>query len=223
MDLNVLYFAHVRERVGLASEAMTCPDGATVGDVVQELASRHPALSPLLASVRVAVNGAFASPEDVVPPDAEFVLIPPVSGGSGTPPVALVTTPLVSTLQALVDLVSDPSHGAIATFSGVVRNHARGQEVTGLEYEAYESMALATLEALRSEVEAAVPGVRVAVHHRIGRLEVGDVAVVVAAASAHRAEAFEACRMLMERLKQDVPIWKRETGPDGSEWVSDRP
>lgn len=228
MDLNVLYFAHVKERVGLAAETVSVPDGSTVREVASLLARRHPSIAPLLASVRFAVDGEFARPDDPVPAGSEFVLVPPVAGGSGAPEqdprAGLTGAPLdASTLEALSALVSDPAFGAVATFTGTVRDHARGRAVTRLHYEAYESMALRKLAELVGEVEAAFPGTRLAVRHRVGTLEVGDVAVQIACGAAHRGEAFDACRRLLDRLKQDVPIWKREIGPAGEEWVSDRP
>ncbi|MGM0577544.1 MAG: molybdenum cofactor biosynthesis protein MoaE [Myxococcota bacterium] len=224
MELNVLYFAHVRERIGRTSETLTCPDGATVREVMDLLGERHPELGPLMRSVRAAVNGEFAAPDEEVPPGAEFVLIPPVSGGAGTPPVDLTDAPLDDArLKLLTERVSDPAHGSVVTFQGVVRDHARGHAVTRLYYEAYERMALSKLREIAAEVEADFPGARVAVHHRTGTLEVGDVAVLIAVGSAHRAEGFGACRRVIDRIKEDVPIWKREVGPDGEEWVSPRP
>jgi molybdopterin synthase catalytic subunit len=220
MDLNVLYFAHVRERTGIARETLQVGDRATVEDVVRAIVGRHPGVEPLLGSIRVAVDGEFVAADAVVPPGAEVVLIPPISGGSGTPPVALVDEDLGhESLARLSTLVSDPSHGAVATFSGVVRDHARGHEVEGLFYEAYRPMALEKLREIVREIEAA-SDVRVAVHHRLGDLRVGEVAVQVAVGSAHRREAFAACAQVIDRLKAIVPIWKRETGPDGAEWVS---
>ncbi|MCB9728399.1 MAG: molybdenum cofactor biosynthesis protein MoaE [Deltaproteobacteria bacterium] len=224
MDLNVLYFAHVRERVGLSSERLVCADGLRVADVVALLVDRHPSIRSLVPSLRVAVNGVFVEADASVPDGAELVLIPPVAGGAGPERVALTSAPLTqATLEALSALVAGPDRGAVVTFSGVVRNHARGRQVTRLYYEAYERMAITQLEAVVAEVEAALPGARVAVHHRTGMLEVGDIAVLIAVASAHRAEAFDACRRTIDRLKEEVPIWKREIGPDGEEWVSDRP
>lgn len=232
MYLNVLYFAHVRERVGRSEERLEVPEGATVADAVAALVARYPALEALMSVVRVAVDGEFARLEDPLHEGAELVLIPPVAGGAGTPPagspgtpaVALTTEPLdAARHEALTALVSDAAHGGVVTFVGAVRDHARGHAVARLEYEAYGTMAVRQLERLVAEVEAAIPGTRCAVHHRVGVLEIGDVAVIVAAGSAHRAEAFDACRMLIDRLKQDVPIWKREVGPDGAEWVSERP
>ncbi len=221
LTLNVLYFAHVRERVGTAREAVVLPVDSTVADAIAAIVARHPAVSPLLSSLRVALDGEFVGPDVPLHDGAELVLIPPVSGGSGTSAVLLTDAPLDAAL--VQSLVSSPSHGGIAIFIGQVRDHARGQAVSQLEYEAYPSMALAQMRRIVAEVEAAFPDTTCALHHRTGLLSVGDTAVIAAAGSAHRAAAFDACRELIERLKRDVPIWKRETGPDGAEWVSDRP
>ena len=151
-------------------------------------------------------------------------MIPPVSGGSGVERVRLTHLPLDGdVVRQLEGAVERSSSGASLTFRGVVRDHARGRHVTSLEYEAYEPMALRVLQGILDEVKESHPEVEAVVWHRLGHLEVGEVAVVVAAGSPHRAEAFEACQMILRRLKEDVPIWKRETGPDGAEWVSERP
>jgi molybdopterin converting factor subunit 1 len=224
MHLNVLYFAHVRERVGKRAEVVELPDGATVADAVVWLTETYPGLKGLTAAVRFAVDGEFVALTAPLHDGAELVLIPPVAGGSGVDAVALTEAPLTdATVAALSAYVGDERHGGVVTFVGAVRNHARGRAVTRLEYEAYGTMAVRQMRVLVAEVEAAFPGTRVAVHHRVGILGIGDVAVVVAAGSAHRGEAFDACRRLIDRLKEDVPIWKKETGPDGTEWVSDRP
>lgn len=231
-----LYFAHVRERVGVASESFEVEDDATVRDVVDAIVRRHPSVAALLPSVRVALDGEFVGMEVAVGAGRELVLIPPVAGGSGADAEAtgegaagvakVALGPEVlddERAAALAGLVGGPGHGAVLTFSGVVRDHARGRAVTELEYEAYPSMAEKKLGEIVGECESQWPGTRLAIHHRVGRLVVGDVAVIAAAGSAHRAAAFEALRELLERLKRDVPIWKREVGPDGASWVSDRP
>jgi molybdopterin synthase catalytic subunit len=115
--------------------------------------------------------------------------------------------------------VTHPGAGGIDVFIGAVRDHSNGADVTVLEYEAYASMAEKELTRIGSEVARAFPGVRASALHRIGRLEVGDVAVVCAASAPHRDEAFRACRMLIDELKARVPIWKREHGGAGVEWV----
>ena len=122
-------------------------------------------------------------------------------------------------LDEVVRAVSRPSAGGIATFVGVVRDASDGRTVSRLEYSAYESMAKREMEKIADEIEREIDGVRVAVLHRIGSLLVGDAAVVCAASAVHRGEAFEACRALIDRIKERVPIWKREYGPDGAAWV----
>jgi molybdopterin synthase catalytic subunit len=131
--------------------------------------------------------------------------------------VALSNLPL--SLDVLVALVSHTGAGAVATFVGAVRDENEGHPVTLLEYEAYDSMARAEMGRIVAEIEAELPGVRAAVHHRLGSLGVGDVAVLCAASAPHRGEAFRACRLLIDRIKARVPIWKREHGPDGPYWV----
>ncbi len=122
-------------------------------------------------------------------------------------------------LDRCLAAVRDPEMGGVVTFTGVVRRHSRGATIEHLEYEAYAAMAERTMTELCDEIEREVPGARLAVEHRVGRLEVGDVAVVIAAAAPHRAEAFTACRAMIDRLKERVPIWKKEIGDDGSEWI----
>ena len=225
MRLNVLYFAHVRAVVGRADDTLELADGATVQDAVAALVARYPALEPLLPSTRVALDGAFVGGGAPLRDGAELVLIPPVAGGAGPPLVDLTAAPLdAARVRALEEAVGANAFGAVVTFQGVVRDHARGHAVERLKYEAYERMARTQLHAIVREVEEAYAGaVRAAVHHRVGLLDVGEVAVVVVTASAHRGEAFDACRRIIDRLKEDVPIWKREEGPDGAQWVSDHP
>jgi molybdopterin synthase catalytic subunit len=118
-----------------------------------------------------------------------------------------------------VTAVSHPGAGGIDVFVGVVRDRNDGRAITLLEYEAYPSMATKEMRAIADEIAREIPGTRLAVLHRIGRLAIGDVAVVCAASAPHRDEAFRACRALIDRIKQRVPIWKREHGPDGPYWV----
>jgi molybdopterin synthase catalytic subunit len=133
-------------------------------------------------------------------------------------PVAVTASPL--DLDSLIRWVSrDGGHGAIATFLGVVRDHNVNRIVTHLEYEAYEPMAVKALEQICREADSEWPGIRIAVHHRTGRLAIGEASIVIAAASAHRAAAFAACRYVIERVKQIVPIWKHEFFEGGEVWI----
>ena len=136
---------------------------------------------------------------------------------AGAAPVALTTSPL--SLQAVVGAVSHPGAGAVVTFVGAVRDVNDARQVTLLEYQAYEPMAIAEMANILREISQEMPGVRAAAQHRIGALQVSEAAVVCAASAPHRADAFEACRRIIDRIKERVPIWKREHGPDGPYWV----
>ena len=136
------------------------------------------------------------------------------------PPVAITTAPLdLVALVAEVSAGDAGGHGAIATFTGLVRLHNLGRRVLFLEYEAYEPLAVRALERIVAEAREEWPGARLAVHHRIGRLELGEASIIIAAASPHRSDAFAACRYTIERVKQIVPIWKREHFEGGQVWL----
>jgi molybdopterin synthase catalytic subunit len=133
-------------------------------------------------------------------------------------PIAVTSLPLeVDTIVGLVS--TSGGFGAVASFVGLVRNSNQNRAVTHLEYEAYEPMALKALEQIRREAAEQWPGVQLGVHHRIGRLEIGEASIVIAAASAHRADAFAVCRYVIERVKQIVPIWKHEFFQGGEAWI----
>lgn len=210
------YFAAARERSGCAEENVSLDDGAVVRQLLELLCTLHPALTALLPHLRVAVNHEFMALDAVVPGQAEVALIPPVAGGSGAP---FLVTDAVLCLDAVVLAVSGQAQGGTVTFSGVVRDTNHGKSVVRLEYEAYAPMAQKKLAEIAAEAAGLWPGARVAIHHRVGVLNPGEVAVVIAASTPHRAEAFSACRHAIERLKADVPIWKKEVYADGAVWV----
>ncbi|HUJ61361.1 MAG TPA: molybdenum cofactor biosynthesis protein MoaE [Kofleriaceae bacterium] len=215
MRISVLYFAVFRERIGRADDALVMPPGATVGDAVAALALRHPAIGALRGRFRVAVNHDFVADGHALADGDELALIPPVAGGTRH---ALLGDREPS-LDRCVAAVRGRGMGGIVTFAGIVRGESHGKPIAHLEYEAYKAMAEKHLAALCDEIEAEIAGVRLAVEHRIGRLEVGDIAVAIAAAAPHRAEAFAACRAMIDRLKERVPIWKKEVSTDGEQWV----
>jgi MoaE-MoaD fusion protein len=216
VPFSVLYFAAARERAGLAQEQLgALPSPGTVRALLEQLAERHPTLRPLFPHLRVAVNQSFAQLDDVVPEGAEVALIPPVAGGAGL--FRVVDHP--PTLEEVTAAVQGAARGGLVTFTGVVRAESRGKTVVRLTYEAYAAMAEKVLSGIGREAESQWPGAQLAIVHRVGVLYPGDVAVVIAAAAPHRAEAFEACRFAIERLKADAPIWKRETYADGESWV----
>jgi MoaE-MoaD fusion protein len=215
MVVQIRYFAVVRERLRLEGESLEVAAGARVGQVMEALVARHAELAGMRAHLRVAVNQSFVGDESVVVEGDEIALIPPVAGGAGAL-VRVQDTAL--SLDEVVRAVSGPGMGGLVTFTGLVREQSRGARVVKLEYEAYAEMAEKVMREIAAEVEGET-GARIAVLHRVGTLVVGDVAVVIAAAATHRAEAFAACRAVIDRLKERAPIWKKEFGDDGAVWV----
>jgi molybdopterin synthase catalytic subunit len=218
MRISVLYFAVFREKLGSDGEALELPDGATVSAAIAALAAKHAPIAKLTGKFRVAVNQDFVDDTHALADGDELALIPPVAGGAETDRhIKLLDTPL--SLDRVVAAVAGAGMGGIVTFTGMVRRHSRGVTVERLEYEAYGAMALREMTRLITEIEGEIPGVVLAIEHRTGVLRIGDLAVVIAAAAPHRAEAFTACRAMIDRLKDSVPIWKKEVSDDGSEWV----
>jgi MoaE-MoaD fusion protein len=210
-------FARLREQAGTDTEVVDLA-GATVEDVYRALRERHPALEPDLGLIRPARNQAFAEWSEAVADGDEVAFIPPVSGGSGTVQlIELTTEPLDA--RRLETAVANPGAGAICTFTGVVRDSSRGESVTHLEYEAYAGMAERQMRVIGDEIAQRWPHARVAMAHRTGRLEVGEASVVVSVSCPHRAQAFEACRWGIDRLKESVPIWKKEFARSGASWI----
>lgn len=218
MQVEVRLFAVCRERAGKDRLTVSLPDdGAHVQALLDALAAAEPALAPVLPAVRVAVNQSFVKPDAALSEGDEVALIPPVSGGSGVSLVAVRDRPLG--LAEVESAVSVPGAGAICSFVGTVRDHTGPHQVVALEYESYAEMAEKVMRGIGAEVCERFPKARVAVLHRVGRLEVGEASVVIAVSSPHRAEAFDGCRHVIERLKEDAPIWKKEIRSDGSVWV----
>ena len=236
--VTIRYFAAVRQMIGRETEEIELEELAgeleepvTVGLLWEALAERHPQLEGLADRVRVAVNREFVDRDIEITEGDEVALIPPVSGGAGPGEADgagesweraegrfRVTDEPISP-EAVRPHVTRSEAGAVVTFEGVVRDHTDDHSVDYLEYECYGAMAV---EKLVETAEAAVdqwPTTRTAIHHRYGHLEVAERAVVIAVSSPHRAEAFEACRFVIDRLKEVVPIWKKEVGPSGQEWV----
>lgn len=222
--IQVLFFAVLRERIGRESETLELPARSRVSDALDQVSSRFPALPPLRGRIQTALNRRMAPLDEPLSDGDELALIPPVSGGSAPlPPRRILVSPEKLSLDEATAAITGPEHGGLVTFTGQVRRHGQLREVERLEYEAYVPMAEEVLRGIADELELEFPGARVAIHHRIGTLHVGEAAVVIAVAGAHRAEAFAACRVAIERLKQRAPIWKKEVGPDGAVWVGQGP
>lgn len=217
MRITVLYFAVFKERLGRAEELLDVPDGNRVKDAIDLLTGKYWDIQQLRGKFRIALNQEFIDDESIfLKHGDELALIPPVAGGSDRH-VRLLDQPL--SLDRVVREVSGPGMGGVVTFTGMVRRQSRGTTVERLEYSAYEAMAVREMTRLCDEIEAEIAGTRIAVEHRVGNLDIGDLAVVIAAAAPHRAEAFTACRAMIDRLKDRVPIWKKEFGEDGAEWI----
>jgi MoaE-MoaD fusion protein len=206
--VRVKLFAALRERAGAGERALELPDGARTGDVwpALELGDEPPGLL-------YAVNRVYADADRKLGEGDEVALIPPVSGGA----VRVTDKPL--SLQAVVDEVADEAAGAIATFTGTVRRNSRGRTVLHLEYEAYVEMAEDVMAQLGAQLQGRYALTNVAIHHRVGRVEVGEPSVVVAVSAPHRDAALAACKEAIDTLKQTVPLWKKEVYEGGEEWI----
>ncbi len=215
MTVRVRVFASVREILGRPEIALEVPEGATAGSVLERLIADYPGLQRLAPVLRLAVNREYAESGRILAAGDEIALLPPVSGGTDQYEV----TPEPLDLARLVGLVSQNTSGAIASFLGVVRAFARGRQVHHLEYDAYPEMATATMRQIGEEIRARWPVDAIAIVHRTGRLSIGEASVAIAIASPHRQEALRACGYAIERVKEIVPIWKREVWTDGAEWI----
>jgi MoaE-MoaD fusion protein len=179
MQIQVLYFAVFRERIGSPGEEFEIADGATVRDAIAALAAKHPPIAQLRGRFRVAVNQEFVDDTHVLRDRDEIALIPPVAGGASCRHVELTDRTL--SLDRCMNAVRGEGMGGLVTFTGMVRLHSRGTTIDHLEYEAYAPMAIKVMTELCDEIEAEIPGTRVAVEHRVGHLQIGDIAVVIAA------------------------------------------
>lgn len=224
--VRVLYFALLRERLRRSEETLTLPDGSLVRDAVARLAQQNEVLAGIEKSLLLAVNQTLVPADFPLADGDELALLPPVAGGSAAeaesgpaaPPRCRISQQPLDPGEALA-AVRGPGQGGVVLFIGLVRDHNQGKQVVRLDYEAFDSMAVRSLTTICSEIEASIAGARLAVIHRVGSLAIGDLAVLVAASAPHRAEAFSACRQAIERLKVEVPIWKKEFSADGAEWL----
>jgi len=220
VNIEFLYFAAVRDRLGREAETLALPEEFTVAAALAALVERYSErdLARIVGRLQVAVNRTVVGLDHRLKDGDEVALMPPVAGGTEAPGRIAILDRTLS-LDAVVQSVSGPSQGGIVTFTGVVRRNGQLEEVDRLEYEAFVPMAVSVLSEIAREIEAEHPGTVVAIHHRIGKLGVGEPAVMIAVGSPHRAEAFAGCRAAIEALKQRVPIWKKEIGPEGNVWI----
>lgn len=201
-------FAALRERAGSGRVAIELVDGATVGDVWPLLA-----LGDEPPGMLYAVNRAYADRAEELSDGDEVAVIPPVSGGD------FRLSGEALSVDAAVAEVRDDGAGAIATFVGTTRAHSRGRDVLHLDYEAYEGMAEQVMADLADQITRRHDLCKVAIHHRVGRVDIGEMSVVIAVSAPHRAAALDACKEAIDELKVSVPLWKKETYVGGEEWI----
>jgi molybdopterin synthase catalytic subunit len=205
MPVTVRLFAGLRERAGWSQREV---DAATVGDVWRALA-----LGDEPDGLLYAVNKEYAQRDRPLADGDEVALIPPVSGG------AFLLSDETLSLDRVVDEVRSDEAGAIATFTGTTRIQSRGRTVTHLDYEAYEGMAEKVMAEIAEELQGRYEVTGIAIHHRVGRVGIGDTSVVIAVSAAHRQDALAACKDAIDELKARVPLWKKEVYEGGEEWI----
>jgi molybdopterin converting factor subunit 1 len=219
MRVLVRLFASYREAAGVGQIDLELPAGAKVKDAIFKILRDH----PLLAEGRqvvIARNREYVTADEPLADGDEVALIPPVSGGAMTVAPIMVSAEALSVDDAIA-AVRATGFGGVVVFLGTVRDRSRGKRVTHLEYEAYTEMAEAKMRAIAQRLEAAHAPLRLIMHHRVGDLAIGDIAVIVAAGAPHRDAAFAAARAAIDELKTVVPIWKKEHSDDGAVWIED--
>jgi molybdopterin converting factor subunit 1 len=227
MQVRVLFFGVLKDLAGKASDSISLPENATLGDVLSHYEEVIPRLTETASSLAMSVNQEYAGPATRLRPGDEVALLPPVSGGVDADAArrsqhAAIVRERIETVSIL-EGIKRPEDGAAVVFEGIVRNHTRGRRTLYLDYEAYEEMALKQMKELAARAMAEYKIRDVAIVHRLGRLEIGETSVLIAVASAHRAAAFDACRWLIDTLKRTVPIWKKEHFEDGAVWADGEP
>jgi molybdopterin synthase catalytic subunit len=225
IQVRVLCFGVLKDWLGAEAAQVELPEGATVAALLESLGSHSSA--PILSGIAVSVNAEYATGAQVLHHGDEVGLLPPVSGGASEAKeveneiIILTREPIVA--QPLVAAAKRGEDGAVVVFDGIVRNHTRGRQTLYLDYEAYEEMAEKQMRELASEARTRFGVRQVTMLHRLGRLQIGETSVLIVIASAHRAQAFDACRWLIDTLKKTVPIWKKETFLDGTVWAAGEP
>lgn len=233
MQVRVLPFGVLKEWLGAAATTVDLPPGATVANLLERLSADRPRLA--LRGIAVSVNAEFAHAAQELSEGDEVGLLPPVSGGCGAQatgraagdfanaPVFTALTRESIDASGLMAAAKRGEDGAVVVFDGIVRDNTRGRATLFLDYEAYEEMAARQMKELAEQAVARFGVRHVTLVHRLGRLQIGETSVLIVVSSAHRAAAFEACRWLIDTLKQTVPIWKQETFADGAVWAAGEP
>ena len=224
---RVLFFATLRDRTGVKETFVEFAHGAKIAEIKSMILRKYPALEQHMDIMIVAMNHEFASDETIVPDNAEIAMFPPVSGGgadTNKPPIVVALIEGEIDLNTILAEITLPTTGGVCTFTGTVRavtSRGDSHDTESLEYEAYRDMAEVKMHQICTEIQVKWPQVEgIAIIQRIGRLKPGEISVVVACAASHRDEGiFEAAHYGIDRLKQIVPIWKKEMGRTGEVWV----
>jgi len=219
MKLQLQLFAGLAEKIGSSHITLDIePNEITAGQLKEHLSKLYPLAADIILLSFIAKNQTYAPAEEPLNETDELALIPPVSGGESKElPLYSITYEPIS-VDTLEKLVLSPSQGAALTFIGTTREYTAGKRTTLLEYEAYIPMALSALEQIGRETNEQWPGTLCAISHRLGKVAIGEISVVIAISAPHRSQCYNASRYAIERLKQIVPIWKKEIWEDGSEW-----
>jgi len=221
MRVKVLFFGVLKDIVGTAEDTIEMAPGATLDNVFATYAKRFETLRNKRSSILFARNRDFATGETGLADNDEVAFLPPVSGGcdkgAATNCFLLTREPIDS--RRLASQLQRPEDGAVVVFEGVVRNNTKGRPTLFLEYECYEPMALQQIGHIGEEVAEQFSIGRIGIVHRLGKLDIGEASVVIVASAPHRKAAFEAAFEAINRLKREVPIWKKEFFADGAVWV----
>jgi MoaE-MoaD fusion protein len=219
MQVTLLFFATLKDIVGARQLQFEVPSGSTINDILTRLEASYPRFKDYRPVLLTAINEDYVGKDARINDGDEVAIFPPVSGGETHPDPAVVITREPIDAQKIARQMLRGEDGAICIFEGVVRNNSKGKRTLHLVYEAYETMALKKLEEIGIFVRQAWDIDRIALIHRLGRLEIGETSVAVIVTSAHRRAAFDACHYAIDKLKKVVPIWKKEFFEDGEVWV----
>ncbi len=217
MKVRVLFFGLAHDSVGFDREEVEITDAESLADLRRHYESRFPRLNELSGSLLVAVNQEIAEPSRLLRDGDEVAFLPPVSGGANDDFYRITREPIPT--HDLAHQLKAPEDGAAVIFEGIVRDHSHGQRTLYLEYEAYEPMAIRKMEEIGREAKQKFAIDRIGMIHRVGRLKIGETSVAIIVTSPHRRVAFEACHYAIDRLKQIVPVWKKEFFEDGAVWA----
>jgi MoaE-MoaD fusion protein len=217
VHIKVLFFGLLKDVTGRAADQLDVPAGSTAGTVFEHYAAQFPKLRGMERSILLARNQDFVRASEPVADNDEIAFLPPVSGGAEVNYFALTREPIDT--RALAALLLRGEVGAVVAFEGVVRNNSQGRRTLWLDYECYEPMALKLIAELGAELARTREIGRIAIVHRLGRLDIGETSVAIVVTAPHRRPAFEAALEAIDRLKRTVPIWKKEHFEDGEVWV----